>query len=62
MKAKYKAKLEAAIDKFIEDNCQDDDMIPSEAYYPDCLVEMMTDAAEVVFDMSVQAQQFAKEQ
>ena len=53
MNTQLKAKLELAIDKVIQDNCEDDYW--QYMIHPE-LVKQMTNAAEMVFDSAQDAQ------
>jgi len=55
MNTQLKAKLELAIDKVIQDNCEDDYW--NYLIHPE-LVKQMTDAAELVFDSAQDAQEY----
>lgn len=57
MRTSLKLKLEQAIDKWMQDNCDDDDW-PDMYVYGDLYVDMAT-AAEQVFDSSHKGQKFA---
>jgi hypothetical protein len=53
MNTAYKAHLEAKIQQWVNEHCEDMDFL----WHPN-IVRQMTDAAELVLDASIQAQQF----
>lgn len=59
MNIQLKAKLQVAIDKVINDNCEEEFW---DGYIHDELYTQMTNAAELVFDASMMGQKYAKEQ
>lgn len=59
MNTELKAKIEKAIDKTINDNCEDNLW---DGYIHPELVQQMANAAEQVFDATMKAQEFAKAQ
>jgi len=59
MNTKLKSLIEEAIDKTINDNCEDDLW---DGYIHPELVQQMASAAEQVFDATMKAQEFAKAQ
>lgn len=58
MKASLKAKLEAAIDAFLEDTAEHDDR-PDGYVHPD-ITQHMANAAEAVFDATFAASQYTE--
>jgi hypothetical protein len=61
MNLQLKAKIEAAIEKVINDTCEAD-YPPWDHYIHGELYRQMTDAAELVFDVAQAAQKFMQEQ
>lgn len=59
MNRKLKLEIQEAINKVIEDNSEET-LWPG--FLHDNLIEQMTDAAELVFDSSIDGQRYAKEQ
>ncbi len=53
MNINLKAKLQNAIDDWIQKSCESDEDIMPDIFLGDRLVEMMTNAAESVFDATV---------
>lgn len=60
MNIQLKAKLQLAIYKVINDNCDTVDYW--DGYIHDEIYDQMTNAAEAVFDASMMGQKYAKEQ
>jgi hypothetical protein len=63
MKSKYMAKLEKHMEDFINDECEEmsEDDAEDCFFYDDLSVDMAK-AAEAIFDASMKAQKFFKEQ
>lgn len=59
MDTRLKAKLETAIEKVINDNCEEDYW---RYYIHDELYRQMTNAAELVFDSAQKAQEYQAQQ
>ena len=59
MNTKLKSKIEEAIEKTINDNCEDDFW---DGYIHPELVQQMTNAAEQVFDATMKSQEFVEKQ
>lgn len=56
-----KARLEAAIQKWLDDESEFDNF-NTDVYYHEHLVQQMANAAAIVFDSAVDAQIFAEQQ
>jgi len=55
---RLRAALEKSIEKFLADQCEQDDW--PDVYWPDTFAERMADAAYAAFRLSVESQQYAE--